>query len=65
MILEKTTHKSREQLIRIRQVLEIFPTSRSAWYKGMSEGRYPAGFRLSPRVTVWKLSEVENLLNSL
>lgn len=30
-----------ETLLRLRDVLAIFPVSRSAWYEGVKDGRYP------------------------
>ena len=32
----------------------ILPISPNTWWKGIREGRYPPGIRLSSRVTAWK-----------
>ena len=39
--------------------------SRSGWWKGVKDGKYPPGIKLSPRVTVWRASEIDALIASL
>ena len=39
--------------------------SRSGWWKGVKDGKFPPGIKLSPRVTVWKSSEIDALIASL
>ena len=39
--------------------------SRSGWWKGVKDGKFPPGIKLSPRVTVWKSSEIDSLIASL
>ena len=36
----------------------LVPVSRSAWWAGVKAGRYPQPVKLSPRVTVWRASEI-------
>ena len=47
------------RLLRVKEVLQIIPISRASWWRGVRDGRYPKPFKLSPRVTVWKLSDIE------
>ena len=54
-----------ERYLREPAILEIFPFGRSTWWRGIKEGRFPAGIKLSPRVTVWKSSEIDSLIASL
>lgn len=54
-----------DQLLRLREVLQIFPVSRSAWYKGISQGRYPRGIKLSIRAIAWRRTDIEALVRSL
>ncbi|MBI5656738.1 MAG: AlpA family phage regulatory protein [Geobacter sp.] len=51
--------------IRLPQVLEVFPVSRSNWWAGVKSGRYPAGVKLSERVTAWRVEDVKNLIEQL
>jgi prophage regulatory protein len=63
---EKTPMKEYSELpqvglLRIKQVLDIIHVSRSGWWEGVRKGRFPAPIKLSPRVTVWKLSDIREL----
>jgi predicted DNA-binding transcriptional regulator AlpA len=52
-------------LLRIRQVLRFVPISRSAWWQGVREGRYPQPLKLSERVTCWKAADIKNLVEGI
>lgn len=54
-----------ERILRLPEVLRLFPVSRSAWYKGVAEGHYPAGTKLSARAVGWKKSDIDKLVTSL
>lgn len=54
-----------DALLRLRQVLELFPVSRAAWYAGVKEGRYPAQVKLGPRTVAWRHKDVARLIDSL
>ncbi len=43
---------SNNTLLRLPQVLEIIPISKSAWWQGCKDGRYPKPIKLGPRTTV-------------
>lgn len=45
--------------LRLPQVLEIFPVSKSTWWAGISKKLYPAGVRLSNRTTAWKVEDMD------
>ena len=51
-----------ERLLRAKHVLGIYPVSESEWWKGVKEGRYPQPIRISPKVSVWRLSDIKTLL---
>jgi hypothetical protein len=40
----------------------IIPVSRSGWWAGVKSGRYPRPVKLSPRCTVWKVSDIRALI---
>jgi len=52
-------------LLRLKQVLEIVPVSRANWWVGVRSGRFPKSFKLGPRTTVWKKSDIEAFIDSL
>jgi predicted DNA-binding transcriptional regulator AlpA len=56
---------SEDRILRLPEVLRLFPISRSAWYKGVAEGRYPAAIKLSARAVGWKKSDIDKLVASL
>lgn len=53
------------RLLRLRNVLEIIPISKSAWYAGVSSGLFPAGHYLGPRVKVWRSDEIDAVVQSV
>lgn len=58
------------RLLRVNQIVgdkkkgipAKIPISRSAWYAGISAGKYPKGFLLGPRTRVWRESEIEEIV---
>lgn len=54
-----------DRLLRIKQVLEIFPVSRTTWWDGVKTGRYPKGIKLGERTTAWRASEIDALIDRL
>ena len=53
--------KQQIAFLRLPQVLEIFPISRSSWWQGCKSGKYPKPIKLGPRTTVWRKDEIEKL----
>jgi predicted DNA-binding transcriptional regulator AlpA len=54
----------REGLVRLKSILApIGPIemSRSAWWKGVSEGRLPQPIKLGPRTTAWRAADIRRL----
>ena len=45
-------------LIRLPQVLEIYPKSKSALYADMAEGKFPQSVSIGARAVAWNLDEV-------
>ena len=56
---------SNVRLYRLPQVLDRIPVSRSSWFAGIQTGRYPKGYSLGLRTTVWRSDEIEQLVTSL
>ena len=54
-----------ESLLRLPQVLKIIPISKSAWWQGCQDGRYPKPIKLGPRTTVWKASDISAFMRQL
>jgi prophage regulatory protein len=48
--------------VRLPQVLAVYPVSRSTWWNGVKEGKYPQPVKLSERVTAWRATDIRRLL---
>ncbi len=59
-----TTTLPQVGFLRIREVLAAFPVSRTAWYQGIKEGRFPAPVKLTERTAAWRVSDIRALLAS-
>ena len=53
------------RLLRLPEVLNLVPVSPSAWWEGAKQGRFPKGRKLSPKITIWTLSEIESFIEGL
>jgi len=54
-------------LTRLDGCLYRIPVSKTAWWQGIKEGRFPQGVKLSERTTAWRncdLDELEELLSA-
>lgn len=57
-------------LVRVAQIIgdkskgiaPIVPVSRTSWWRGVKAGIYPAGRKLSKRVTVWDAEQIRALI---
>ena len=57
--------------LRLKQILggkntpAILPISRTAWFLGVKEGRFPEGIKLSEKIVVYPVSEIKALLERI
>jgi len=51
--------------LRIRQVLQFIPVSKSTWWAGVSEGRFPKPTKLGPNTTAWSAKKIRQLIDEL
>jgi predicted DNA-binding transcriptional regulator AlpA len=51
-------------LWRLPTVLAHIPVSRSGWWAGVKEGRYPAPVKLSTRCVAWRSADIRALIAS-
>ena len=52
-------------LVRLPQVLALIPISRSAWWAGIRDGRYPKGVKLGSKTTAWRAEDIRALIERL
>ena len=43
----------------------IIPVSNSTWWDGVNSGRYPAGVKLSPHCTAWRIEDIRTLIKTI
>ena len=56
---------SSKGFLRLPQVLELVPVSRSTWWAGCKTGRFPKPVKLGPRTTAWRAEDIAALLEKL
>ena len=54
-----------DKLVRVPTITERLGVSRSYWWKGVKDGKFPAGTKLSARVTVWRASDIDALIATI
>lgn len=42
----------------------IIPVSKSTWWNGVKEGRFPQSVKLGPRTTAWRVEDIRRLIES-
>jgi prophage regulatory protein len=50
------------KLLRLPQVLERYPVSRSTWWAGVRAGTFPSPVRLGIRCTAWRSEDIDRLI---
>ena len=63
--MHKDTTKPTKGFLRLPQVLELFPISRSAWWAGVKEGRFPQPVKLTERTTAWRVEDIHQLIKGV
>lgn len=38
------------------------PVSKSTWWQGVKEGRFPKPVKLGPRITAWRVEDIRTLI---
>lgn len=51
--------------LRLAEVLRLVPVSKTAWFKGISEGRFPRGVKLTKRAVGYRSADIRALLERL
>jgi prophage regulatory protein len=61
------------RFLRLRQIIgdpraippiqPLIPVSKSTWWQGVKEGRFPEPIKLSARITVWRASEIHGWIS--
>ena len=52
-------------LLRLEQVLNLIPVSKSTWWAGCAEGKFPKPIKLSSRITVWRSTDINKFIQEI
>lgn len=53
-----------EGFVRLPQVLEVIPVSKSTWFRGIQAGKFPKPVKLGERASAWRVEEIRLLIHS-
>ena len=59
--------ETRGALLRLADILAPrgpIPVSKSTWWAGVREGRFPQPLKLGPRITVWSAEDIRALIEN-
>lgn len=45
-----------------RGIPAIIPISRTSWWKGVKNGRFPKPIQLGPKTVVWRVEDIRKLI---
>lgn len=51
-------------LMRLPEVLAMVSVSRSSWWSGIRDGRYPRPVRIGARSVAWRCADIRKLIES-
>jgi predicted DNA-binding transcriptional regulator AlpA len=53
--------------VRLSQILAPkgpIPVSKSTWWQGVKDGRFPKSYKIGPRTTVWKVKDIRAMFET-
>ena len=65
MVQPHPNYEHTSRFLRIPQILQLIPVSKSTWWAGVKSGRFPKPVKLGPRITAWKIEDIYQLIDSL
>ncbi len=54
-----------KSFLRLKQILEIFPVSKSHWYEGIQKGIYPPPIKPTKNMSMWRESDITQLIEDM
>ena len=49
--------------VRLSTILKIFPVSKSTWWAGIKDERFPKPVKLSTNITAWRVEDIRDLIS--
>ena len=50
--------------VRLPTILKVFPVSKSTWWAGVKDGRYPQPVKLGLKITAWRVEDIRALIET-
>ena len=50
--------------LRLPAVLKVFPVSKSTWWQGIKDGRFPQPVKLGPKISAWRAEDIRGLIDA-
>jgi prophage regulatory protein len=53
--------------VRLKNIIAPYgpiPVSKSTWWKGVKEGRFPTPVKLGPKIAAWRVEDIRALIES-
>jgi prophage regulatory protein len=50
--------------LRLPEVLQLIPVSKSTWWAGVKTGRFPKPVKLGERITAWRAEDIQAFIAS-
>jgi predicted DNA-binding transcriptional regulator AlpA len=66
--MTKPVERRRDGFLRLHDIIGpngLIPISKSTWWAGVKDGRFPKAVKLSPRTTAWRAKEIYDLIDRL
>ena len=63
--MQKTRALPAVGYVRLPQILNIFPVSKSAWWEDCRSGVFPKPVKLGPRTTAWRVEDIRALMERI
>lgn len=63
--MNKTQNFPNTGFVRLNQILAPqgpIPVSKSTWWAGVKDGRFPKPLKLGPKITVWRAEDISSLI---
>lgn len=51
--------------VRLATVLKLVPVSKSTWWAGCRDGRFPRPVKIGPGTTAWRVEDIRALIERL
>jgi prophage regulatory protein len=66
--MTKRIEQRRDGFFRLHDIIGhhgLIPISKSTWWAGIKDGRFPRGIKLSPRTKAWRAKDIYDLVDRL